>query len=533
MTIQKEIENPIEFTGETERFDYSTIVNRPQDISIPHAIELLTNIIPCVFKIDANQKNMRQFNVHLSVLVSNSKEIATLWSIKRNNLNRIRFLKLYPKYNRGLNFLIQHLRNGPCNSTIEEIRKIIGNMCMYQDAYRFYSHKVPITTELFEEDITSLKYEDTRFLNFDGTPIRTNHNVIRGPSSKHFKLTNEMGGCAFGFDDKDELFNMLCASIDNAGINDLKHLQNDYQIHGKLICGGIFSTRFGIFYIDLKLRHNMADAIFPSYSTKFFAWLVNSYTKELAKVLSGENPIIHTNSIYALGHYLNYHKIVKNKIKQLMNASFSKPDFDYVCIECYRPGCNNFNIFNKPLHLVHNDRASCTKCGIAEFCLKCTRASHGGECDKLDEASDEWKRQNTAQCPSCYTHVQKTEGCNHITCKCKAHFCYICNEQYHPNNITEHYAGGPPGERGIYGRWCRGIERRDAIVQPIVANEDAIVQPIVADNGLLHRVLNGVEQRNVIRNELEAVITWLLQNPDEIPEAERAMFLQLLVGEIE
>ena len=517
-------------------------------------MELLINVIPYVFKIDAKEKNMHQFNVHLSMLITNANQIAILWSSKRNNANRMNFSKLYPRYNKALNFLIQHLRKDPCDSSIEQIRNIIGSMYMYQDAYRFYPHNIPITTKSFEEDLKSIEYKDTRFLNFDGTHINTNQKVIRAPASKHIKLSNEMGGCAFGFDDKDELFNMILASIDNAGIDDLNCIP-DRNLNRNEICGGTFSTEFGIFYINIKLRHNMSDAIFPSYNTKFFAWLVNSYTKELAKLLICENPIIHTNSIYALGHYLNYHKIVKQKIKQLMNDSFSKSDFKYVCIECYRPECNNFNVFKKLRLFTHNNTAVCTKCKIAEFCLKCTRVSHGGECDKVDEASDEWKRQNTARCPSCYTYVQKTEGCNHITCKCKAHFCYICNEQYHPNNITEHYAGGPPGERGIYGRWCRGIQRREAIIQsnmpiaevgivppiianelgfiPIVANGDNILPPIVADNGLLHRVLNGIEQGNVIRNELEAVVTWLLQNPDEIPEAERAMFLQLLVGEIE
>lgn len=38
----------------------------------------------------------------------------------------------------------------------------------------------------------------------------------------------------------------------------------------------------------------------------------------------------------------------------------------------------------------------------------------------------EWKRANTMPCPTCDIGVQKSDGCNHMTCQlCQTHFCYL------------------------------------------------------------------------------------------------------------
>ena len=35
-----------------------------------------------------------------------------------------------------------------------------------------------------------------------------------------------------------------------------------------------------------------------------------------------------------------------------------------------------------------------------------------------------------AICPDCENIIQKTGGCNHITCNCGTEFCWRCNERY-------------------------------------------------------------------------------------------------------
>jgi ariadne-1 len=34
------------------------------------------------------------------------------------------------------------------------------------------------------------------------------------------------------------------------------------------------------------------------------------------------------------------------------------------------------------------------------------------------------------QCPNCKFWVEKNEGCDHMTCRCKYEFCYVCGGQY-------------------------------------------------------------------------------------------------------
>lgn len=34
------------------------------------------------------------------------------------------------------------------------------------------------------------------------------------------------------------------------------------------------------------------------------------------------------------------------------------------------------------------------------------------------------------QCPNCRFWVEKNEGCDHMTCRCKYEFCYVCGGKY-------------------------------------------------------------------------------------------------------
>ncbi|EWC46557.1 hypothetical protein DRE_04280 [Drechslerella stenobrocha 248] len=49
------------------------------------------------------------------------------------------------------------------------------------------------------------------------------------------------------------------------------------------------------------------------------------------------------------------------------------------------------------------------------------------------------------QCPSCTVMTLKTAGCNHITCPCGAHWCYICGEKFDPTTIYPHLSSAHGG----------------------------------------------------------------------------------------
>lgn len=50
----------------------------------------------------------------------------------------------------------------------------------------------------------------------------------------------------------------------------------------------------------------------------------------------------------------------------------------------------------------------------------------------------------TKPCPSCGFPTEKVSGCNHMTCKCKANWCWVCRQQL--DNVGWHY--NPANPRG-------------------------------------------------------------------------------------
>lgn len=48
-----------------------------------------------------------------------------------------------------------------------------------------------------------------------------------------------------------------------------------------------------------------------------------------------------------------------------------------------------------------------------------------------DKANQQWKQQNSKQCPKCQAHIEKNRGCDHMTCsKCRYEFCWKCLDKY-------------------------------------------------------------------------------------------------------
>ncbi|MEX0848926.1 MAG: IBR domain-containing protein [Candidatus Dependentiae bacterium] len=67
--------------------------------------------------------------------------------------------------------------------------------------------------------------------------------------------------------------------------------------------------------------------------------------------------------------------------------------------------------------------------------IGCEDAKHERELaadpKSADKASQDWVSQNTKSCPGCKAHIQKYEGCNHMTCKkCSLEFCWLCFARY-------------------------------------------------------------------------------------------------------
>jgi E3 ubiquitin-protein ligase RNF14 len=95
--------------------------------------------------------------------------------------------------------------------------------------------------------------------------------------------------------------------------------------------------------------------------------------------------------------------------------------------------------------------AICESCSFA-FCKTCSASWHGsykrckverpaGEISAEEKASLDYIRKNTSECPTCVTGVQKSDGCNHMTCtNCRTHFCYLCGAWLSRDNPYKHYS---------------------------------------------------------------------------------------------
>ncbi|KAK2766523.1 IBR finger domain-containing protein [Colletotrichum kahawae] len=106
-------------------------------------------------------------------------------------------------------------------------------------------------------------------------------------------------------------------------------------------------------------------------------------------------------------------------------VEFSTPNRTY----CHQPTCSTF----VPVEFIKNDVATCPQC-YCRTCAMCKGAEHrGDECGQdtatqflLQLAAENgWQR-----CFSCRRVVELEYGCNHMTCRCGAHFCYTCGMKW-------------------------------------------------------------------------------------------------------
>ena len=127
-----------------------------------------------------------------------------------------------------------------------------------------------------------------------------------------------------------------------------------------------------------------------------------------------------------------------------------KPDsYQY----CRTPDCNQ--VYSKrgagQSSIVH-----CPSC-LAAVCSSCDEDAHEGLTCAEHKLNDPEEQQRLTdqlamdsgfkKCPRCNIWTEKTEGCNHMTCKCGAHFCWICVQIFEPGVIYDHMS---TAHGGIY-----------------------------------------------------------------------------------
>jgi hypothetical protein len=78
-------------------------------------------------------------------------------------------------------------------------------------------------------------------------------------------------------------------------------------------------------------------------------------------------------------------------------------------------------------------RSRCPACATA-ICFECLQPFHPLlECAEVEDFEmNEWKKgRDAGQCPKCRAHIERSSGCNHMTCfSCKYEFCWLCSADY-------------------------------------------------------------------------------------------------------
>ena len=112
--------------------------------------------------------------------------------------------------------------------------------------------------------------------------------------------------------------------------------------------------------------------------------------------------------------------------------------------------CGTVNCRGVLIVSVGEVEAQCGVCRV-NWCTQCVVKWHNKlSCDEYQS----WRKENEsgdakieefikesglARCPSCGNGILKTYGCNHMTCRCDTHLCYLCKCQLPANDPHAHF----------------------------------------------------------------------------------------------
>uniref|UniRef100_A0A8C4KLS0 E3 ubiquitin-protein ligase RNF217 n=1 Tax=Dromaius novaehollandiae TaxID=8790 RepID=A0A8C4KLS0_DRONO len=163
------------------------------------------------------------------------------------------------------------------------------------------------------------------------------------------------------------------------------------------------------------------------------------------------------------------------------------------------PQCKHFTTFQRrshiptPAKLENKYKIQCPSCQFV-WCFKCHSPWHEGvnckEYKKGDKLLRHWANEiehgqrNAQKCPKCKIHIQRTEGCDHMTCsQCNTNFCYRCGERYRQLR----FFGDHTSNLSIFGCKYRYLPERPhlrRLVRGSVCAGKLLITPLILVLGL-------------------------------------------------
>lgn len=155
-------------------------------------------------------------------------------------------------------------------------------------------------------------------------------------------------------------------------------------------------------------------------------------------------------------HYAEFLRLVKAQIKQIVRNSHTNEWCPITIIPCCRiePACSG-ETYTRKVVRGGSKRVACGLCRMDLCADGCGRIYHGDTpCTaSLDEASAAFIQETSKPCPRCGVHIHKSDGCNHMTCRCRCEFCWLCGvemprDDYGRYRTDMHFGVQGEGENG-------------------------------------------------------------------------------------
>ncbi|KAJ3785321.1 hypothetical protein GGU10DRAFT_313189 [Lentinula aff. detonsa] len=115
---------------------------------------------------------------------------------------------------------------------------------------------------------------------------------------------------------------------------------------------------------------------------------------------------------------------------------------------CPTPDCEQLYRYADSGLSDRDSTACCPSC-LSEICTRCHEGHEGMTCDERQRARNDQENNEelnarwavmagVKRCPKCNVWIEKTEGCNHISCRCGVHICWRCMGIFEPGTIYQH-----------------------------------------------------------------------------------------------
>lgn len=121
---------------------------------------------------------------------------------------------------------------------------------------------------------------------------------------------------------------------------------------------------------------------------------------------------------------------MKDFLAPSVASAFTEKAREYDTLDrvyCHQPRCSVF----LGAATAEPSTLNCPLCAGHATCGMCKEEAHPGtkcsDTQELNQLAVDMRTQNGWQrCRSCGHLVYKFDGCHHITCMCRAEFCYLC-----------------------------------------------------------------------------------------------------------